>query len=179
MSDILIAGNTYAGVPSITVPKVGGGFATFSEGGGSSPFTLITEQTVSVTYSGGVETAATIQCGAEIYTKDKIVWVHVRDMNGKRPGYFYGSEAFFVNANKGNGSTSTYTSPATCCLRVSTSGTYAGSGGGYGVYGYSIASDGLLTIRKRYSASYSGTIDGDFKISVYTIDLPGGIYLFE
>lgn len=35
MSDILIAGNTYSDVPSIVVPKVGGGFATFSEGGSS------------------------------------------------------------------------------------------------------------------------------------------------
>ena len=35
MSDIIIAGNTYTGVPSIEVPKVGGGVATFTEGGGT------------------------------------------------------------------------------------------------------------------------------------------------
>lgn len=41
MSDILIAGNTYAGVPSISVPKVGGGFATFTEGGGGASNVVI------------------------------------------------------------------------------------------------------------------------------------------
>lgn len=36
MSDIQIAGATYTDVPSIQVPKVGGGFATYSEGGGTT-----------------------------------------------------------------------------------------------------------------------------------------------
>ena len=35
MSDIVIAGNTYTEVPSIVVPKSGGGYATYTEGGGS------------------------------------------------------------------------------------------------------------------------------------------------
>lgn len=34
MSSIIIAGNTYPDVPSIVVPKSGGGYATYSEGGG-------------------------------------------------------------------------------------------------------------------------------------------------
>ena len=36
MSSIVIAGNTYPDVPSILVPKQGGGYATFTEGGGGS-----------------------------------------------------------------------------------------------------------------------------------------------
>lgn len=62
MSDILIAGNTYAGVPSISVPKVGGGFATFTEGGGGASNVVIgsfttgsttgTTGSVSVPYTG-------------------------------------------------------------------------------------------------------------------------------
>lgn len=35
MSDIIIAGNTYSEVPSIVVPKAGGGYATYTEGGGA------------------------------------------------------------------------------------------------------------------------------------------------
>ena len=35
MSDILIAGAQYSDVPKILVPKVGGGFAEYSEGGGT------------------------------------------------------------------------------------------------------------------------------------------------
>lgn len=43
MSDITIAGATYNDVPSIIVPKVGGGFAEYTEGGGGGslkPFIL-------------------------------------------------------------------------------------------------------------------------------------------
>ena len=43
MSDITIAGATYNDVPSILVPKVGGGFAEYTEGGGGgslTPFVL-------------------------------------------------------------------------------------------------------------------------------------------
>ena len=43
MSDIQIAGATYNDVPSILVPKVGGGFAEYTEGGGGGslkPFVL-------------------------------------------------------------------------------------------------------------------------------------------
>ncbi len=39
MSDITIAGATYSDVPSILVPKVGGGFAEYTEGGGSASLT--------------------------------------------------------------------------------------------------------------------------------------------
>lgn len=43
MSDITIAGATYNDVPSILIPKVGGGFAEYTEGGGGGslkPFVL-------------------------------------------------------------------------------------------------------------------------------------------
>ena len=36
MSNLVIAGNTYPDVPSIVVPKEGGGYATYSEGGGGT-----------------------------------------------------------------------------------------------------------------------------------------------
>ena len=35
MSSLIIAGNTYPDVPSILVPKDGGGYAEYTEGGGS------------------------------------------------------------------------------------------------------------------------------------------------
>ena len=40
MSAIQIAGATYTDVPSILVPKVGGGYAEYSEGGGGGPVVL-------------------------------------------------------------------------------------------------------------------------------------------
>jgi hypothetical protein len=203
--NISLLGATYSGVAGVTLPKSGGGTATFPwvegsqtvtendtydvtnlaqlvvnvSGGGASPLTLIDERTVSVsTTSTQATTAATITNSA-LATKDKIIWVHIRDLNGKRSGYFYGSDTFFINWQKANGSASTFTTPTCNGLRVSTSGLYASTVGQYGVYGYSISNAGALIVRRRYNSNYTLTIDGNFKITTYTIDLPSGLYLFE
>lgn len=147
--------------------------------GGTSPWTKIVSQTSSTisTTSTSAATAVTIAGGSAISTADKIVWVHIRDTQGPRNGYFYGSDAFFVNYNRGNGSTSTFSVPAVICLRYNNDA-YAGTAGQYGVYGYSISSTGSLIIRRRYNSSYSLTINSTYKIDVYTLDLPSGLSLF-
>ncbi|MBQ1385586.1 MAG: hypothetical protein IIY75_02180 [Erysipelotrichales bacterium] len=203
--NISLLGATYSSVAGVSLPKQGGGTATFPwvegsqtvtendtynvtnlaqlvvnvSGGGASPLTLIDERTVNVTTtSTQAATAATITNSA-LSTKDKIVWVHIRDTNGKRSGYFYGSDTFFINWQKANGTTSTFTTPTCNCLRVSTTGLYASTVGQYGVYGYSISNSGSLIVRRRYNSNYSLTIDGSFKISTYILELPSGLYLFE
>lgn len=210
--DITLLGASFSAVPSILLPRVGGGTAQFDDttiasnaataediasgklayvngllltgtssgGGGTSPWTLIKEQETAVsTTSTSAATAVTVSCGSAISTADKIVWVHIRDTAGERAGYFYGSDAFFINYNRGNGSTSTFSVPAVLCLRYTTSSAYAGTAGQYGVYGYSISSTGSLIVRRRYNSNYSLTIDGTYKISVYTLELPSGIALFS
>ena len=148
-------------------------------GGGTSPFTKIITSETAVTMTSSTATAAfTLELGSQYYTKDKIIWVHIRDKAGARSGYFYGSDAFFVNANAKNGGTTTFSSAATVAIRYSTGNQFAANGSGYGVYGYSISSDGRLTVRKRYSSSSSLTIDGTYVTTVYAIDLPSGITLF-
>ncbi len=203
--NISLLGATYSGVSGVSLPKQGGGTATFPwvegsrevtendtynvtnlaqlvvnvSGGGSSPWTLIKSQENSVnTTSTSAATAVTISCGSAISTADKIVWVHIRDKVGARAGYFYGSDAFFVNYNRGSGSTSTFNVPAVVCLRYN-NGAYAGTAGQYGVYGYSISSTGSLIVRRRYNSNYSLTINGTYKIAVYTLDLPDGLTLFD
>lgn len=203
--NISLLGATYSGVSGVTLPKQGGGTATFPwvegsqtvtendtynvtnlaqlvvnvSGGGSSPWTLIKSQENSVnTTSTSAATAVTISCGSAISTADKIVWVHIRDKAGARAGYFYGSDAFFVNYNRGSGSTATFNVPAVVCLRYN-NGAYAGTAGQYGVYGYSISSTGSLIVRRRYNSNYSLTINGTYKIAVYTLDLPDGLTLFD
>lgn len=203
--NISLLGAVYSSVGGVALPKQGGGTATFPwvegsqtvtendtydvtnlsqlivnvSGGGASPLTLIDERTVAVsTTSTQAATAATITNSA-LATKDKIIWVHIRDTNGKRAGYFYGSDTFFINWQKGNNSTSTFTTPTVNCLRVSTSDLYASTVGQYGVYGYSISNAGALIVRRRYNSNYTLTIDGNFKISTYTLDLPSGLYLFD
>lgn len=204
--NISLLGATYSGVSAVTLPKSGGGTATFpwvegsetktengtydvtnlaqlivnvAGGGGDSPWTLIDERTVAVsTTSTQAATAATIT-NSVLSTKDKIIWVHIRDTNGKRSGYFYGSDAYFMNYYKADGSTQTILTPAVLCIRVTTAGAYGATAGQYGVYGYSISNAGALTVRRRYNSSYSLTINGNFKISTYTLDLPSGLYLFD
>lgn len=143
-----------------------------------SPWKLIssTELEVSTT-STSAGTAGTIQCGSEIATANKIVWVHIRDTAGPRAGYFYGSDSYFVNVYKANGATTAFTAPACELIRYN-NGAYAATSGQYGVWGYSISNAGALTIRRRYNSSYTLTIDGTYKIDVYTLDLPDGVSLF-
>lgn len=207
--NITLLGASYSAVPAVVLPKTGGGTARFDDasittatasdvasgkiflasdgtittgtasGGGSSPWTFITSQDVTVsTTSTSAAAVATISCGSAIATKDKVVWVHIRDKAGARAGYCYGSDAFFTNYNKANGSTSAFAVPAVICLRYTTSSAYAGTAGQYGVYGYSIGNTGSLIVRRRYNSNYSLTIDGTYSVSVYTLDLPDGLKLF-
>jgi hypothetical protein len=48
---------------------------------------------------------------------------------------------------------------------------------GYGVYGYSISSAGVVTIQRRYNSNYSLTINGTYTIEVWALDYgPGKIF---
>lgn len=153
---------------------------TVNVSGGASPWALVTEQDEAISTTSTTETtAATIECGSSICTKDKIVWVHIRDKAGKREGYFYGTDAFFINIDKANNDTSVpFNKPAALSLRCSSS-IYSGYAGMYGVYGYSISSTGQLIIKSRYNSTNSKTIDGTYSIKVYTLDLPAGTTLFD
>ena len=203
--NISLLGATYSGVKGVTLPKSGGGTATFPwvegsetktangtydvtnlaqlivnvSGGGSSPWHRLVnaqENTVSTT-STSAASAFTIALGSSAFTKDQIIWVHIRDKSGARNGYFFGSDAFFINYNKASSSTSTFSVPAVLCIRYNNSA-YAGTAGQYGVYGYSINSSGTLTVRRRYNSSYSLTINGTYVTNVYALDLPDSLKLF-
>lgn len=208
--DITLMGASYSAVPAVTLPKTGGGTASFtdvtdttaaaadvasgkyfytaagvrtagtSSGGGGSSWELISSTTMTVsTTSTSAQSAGTVALGSAAFTADAIIWVHVRDTKGKRAGYFYGSDAIFVNANKANGSTAAFTGAGVTTIRCTTSSTYAGYTGAYGVYGYSIPSNGTLIVRKRYNSSYSLTVNSDYKVDVYKLVPPTGMVLFE
>ena len=206
--NITLMGASYSDVPSVLLPKTGGGTASFVDvtdtsalasdvasgklfytasgiptvgtaSGGTSPWhKLITarEDAVSTT-STTAASAFTVALGSSAFTKDQIIWVHIRDKAGAKAGYFFGSDAFFINYNKASASTSTFSVPAVICLRYNNSA-YSGTAGQYGVYGYSINSSGTLTVRKRYNSSYSLTVNGTYITNVYALDLPDSLKLF-
>lgn len=149
-------------------------------GGGTSSWTKIGSTTLTVsTTSTSAASAGTIALGSAYYTKDKIIWVRIRDQEGERAGYFYGSDAYFMNYYKAQGVTTTLVTPAVVCYRYTTSSAYAATAGQYGVYGYSINSSGTLTVRRRYNSSYSLTINSTYDVDVYALDPPTGVTLFD
>lgn len=201
--NITLLGANYSAVPSVILPKTGGGSASFvditdttaaasdvasgkyfytadgtrtlgtASGGGGSSFELLSSSELTVkTTSTSAASAGTVALGSSAYTKDKIIWVNIRDKSGKRAGYFFGSDAFFVNYYKADGLTTTISVPAVLCMRYTTSSALAATAGQYGVYGYSINSSGTLTIRRRYNSSYSLTIDSTYVIKVYAVTPP-------
>lgn len=203
--NISLWGAQYSAVPSILLPKTGGGTASFvdvtpttataadvangkifytadgtqttgtNSGGGGSEWTHIgsTELTVNTT-STSAASAGTISCGPTAADKDAIIYVRVRDKEGKRAGYHAGTDAFFMNYNKANGTTSAFSVPAVMCYRCNTSGAWAGTAGQYGVYGYSISNSGVVTVRRRYNSNYSLTINSTYQVDVFKLTYPTG-----
>ena len=133
-----------------------------------------TELTVSTT-STSASTAGTVSLDSSAFTKDKIIYVRIRDKAGKRNGYFYGSDSFFMNWQKANGSTTTLSVCGQEYYRYNNDA-LTGVSGAYGVYGYSISSSGTLTIRRRYNSTNTLTINGTFSIDVYEVDPPLAIF---
>lgn len=131
------------------------------------------EYTVSTTSTTATD-IGTMALGSQYYTSDKIIYVKVRDKAGIRNGYFAGSDSYFFNYYAANSATTTLTYAARVIHTVNSSGSHAQYVGatttGYGVYPYSIDSSGNLVMRRRYSSSYSLTINGTYMVEVYTLD---------
>ena len=144
-----------------------------------SSYTLIASKEVTVnTTSTSAASCTTLALGSSNYRSDKIIYVKVRDKAGKRAGYFYGSDAFFFNYQKANNGTSALTYAARICHRYSTSNVWGSYNGAtttcYGVYGYSITSNGTLNVYQRYNPSYSLTINGTYVIEAFVLNTDDG-----
>lgn len=155
-----------------------------NQGGGGGNYTLLAETDITVsTTSTSASSAGTITGITGLADPDAIIYVRIRDKAGKRAGYFYGSDNFFINYQKANGSTSALTYAGRLIHRYSTSGVWAQYVGattaGYGVYAYSVANNGTLNIYRRYNSSYSLTIDGTYHVEVYKLTFPDGVSPFD
>lgn len=209
-ANVTLLGVNYSAVPSVLLPKQGGGQAQFDEttistnaasasdiasgklayvngslitgtsSGGGSNWTLIATQSFTVsTTSTSAGAVGNIACPSSAYSATNILWIRVRGQSGKRNGYFYGSDTIIMNPFPKNGVTTTCTSSGTVYYSVDSNGAYTSNAGQYGVYGYSIASDGTLLVRRRYSNSGSRTINDTFVVEVYALTPPSGKTLFS
>lgn len=166
-------------VPSSTTLD---GYSTLidSISSGSSAWTKLGEKDITTaSTSTSNSSVGTISCGSAAATKDKIIYVRVRDKAGPRAGYFLGSDTFFVNTNKANGYTSAMSTAARLIHRYTTSNQYASYSGSYGVYAYSITNAGVVNIYRKYNSSNSLTIDGTYHVEVYSLDYPDGKSVFD
>lgn len=179
-SDTAVASDVAAGkyFHLATGERVAG---TASGGGGDSAWTKVAETTYTVSTTGTTaQTRATWETGhSEIWTSSKIVYVRIRDVAGKRNGYFYGSDNFFMSHVPDHGSNTTSTRFYWCCTSAGNYGAGNNSGtNGYGVFADTRYSDGRIRIRSRYSSSYSLDINGTYKVEVYLLKPAGGVPIF-
>lgn len=149
--NISLWGAQYSGVPSILLPKTGGGTASFVDvtattatasdvaqgkifyttdgtqttgtaSGGGSSYTLLGYTDITTSYtSTQAGSAGQLTIGTSAWTKDSIIYVRIRDTAGKRAGHFLGSDSFFINYQKANNSTSTLSYAGRLIHRYSTS----------------------------------------------------------
>ena len=153
--------------------------------GGDSAWTKVAETSYQVsTTSTTPATVATWETGdSSIWTSDKWVYVRTRDTEGKRNGYFYGTDTFFYNVNPINDTALTSVVSAIRITKrykddlVYTTATIGQTG--YGVYPDTIYNNGNIRIRKRYNSNSSFTVDSTYKVEVYLLDPAGGVPIFE
>lgn len=144
-----------------------------------SSWKLLGKTTLTVsTTSTSAATAGSITL-PQAWTKSKIIYVRIRGQAGKRAGYFYGHDTYFTNLNIANGSTSSLSTAARMIYAYTSDGNWYEYSSSYGVYGYSISSAGVVTIRRRYNSTYSLTINDTFDVEVWALDFPDGKSPFD
>ena len=163
MANIAMKYGTHASVPNVP----------------GSSWKLLGKTTLTVsTTSTSAATAGSITL-PQAWTKSKIIYVRIRGQAGKRAGYFYGHDTYFTNLNIANGSTSSLSTAARMIYAYTSDGNWYEYSSSYGVYGYSISSAGVVTIRRRYNSTYSLTINDTFDVEVWALDFPDGKSPFD
>ena len=149
-------------------------------GGGGSNITLLGSDYWAVNpTSTSAQYVGFIDCGTDVWTDNAIIWVHIRDKAGPRKGYHYGTDSFFINTRKANGTATNCEDYGILALRVNSDGTFGSYNRKTGVFASYIQSDNRVNIQAQYSSSNSLTINGIYQVDVYKIPLPDGVKLFE
>lgn len=162
--NISLLGATYSGVAGVTLPKSGGGTATFPwvegsetktangtydvtnlaqivvnvSGGGGSNWTLLasTEYTVNTTSTSNTSVGDITLNLSDYNDYQTILWVHIRDKAGKRTGYFYGSDTMFFHYQLATGNTNSLSTRPVAVFRASSATAYSLATSAYGLFAY-------------------------------------------
>lgn len=204
--NITLLGASYTDVPSVLLPKTGGGTASFTDvtgttataadvasgkvfyaadgtqttgtASGGASWTKIAETTYTAsTTSTSATTIASWDVGASAVTNARMVYIRIRDTAGKRAGYFYGSDSFYMGTN---GISDICVAKMSIAYSSDSEPVIIGQDGtgGYGIYTTYLYTTGTVTVRKRYNATYSLTVDGTYSVEAYTLDWPDGVSPF-
>lgn len=144
--------------------------ALIPSGGGSSYTKIASVDYIVNTTATTAYSIGTIALGSQYYTTDKIIYVKVRDKAGARIDHFVGTDSFIINSTKANGGSTAFSTILRSLLVKNSYDSWTHNTSSYGIYPYSIESDGTLNIYARYNNSYSKTIDGTYNVTVYTLD---------
>lgn len=83
----------------------------------------------------------------------------------------------------GSGETDSVTVGIRLVHRYSDTSTFevygSGGGTGFGVFPYDITSAGRIRIYTRYNSTNSTTIDGTYKVEIYSLDWPDGVSIYD
>lgn len=184
MANIELQGQTYSDITSVQLPKSGGGTATFTEGGGSTNFTLLGTKalgTISTSSTTDTDTGQTIVvtgwneydlivCECSVNTKTngrhtcstKTAWLTASSDVGTKNGCTFATATW--NSKLSSAGVATTRSNTTSYGVYAKAGTISGS-------------NLTITIYQRYNSTQTGTINGSYTMRVYGIkiyDLIGG-----
>lgn len=145
--------------------------------GGGYGYTKIAENDFTVNTTSTSETfVGTINCGTGVWTKDKVVYVRIRDKAGVRNGYVFGADAWFINTSAANGSQDDL-------VLVGKLGAYKKDNkfmqntSDYGIYPKAMSANGDISIKAKYFSGI-GTLNGTYHAEVYLLDWPDGVSPF-
>ena len=157
-----------------------------SVSGGGSSYTLLHSEDITIsTTSTTVTNVKTIKIDSG-WTADDIIYIRIRDKAGPRNGYFYGSDNFIINMYAENQQSGYYQNILKYDWRYSNNAYGVRAEAGSSPYGVAISqvttygAVGIsITVVKRYSSTYSLTINGTFTIDIYKVTPPTGKPFFE